>query len=222
MRTLFNAVLIAILSVALIEVPAMAAPASTPVVPLGIVLQASNAQAGVDATYSGATIYDGDRLETPKGSTLRARFGAGQLYLRQNTATQVHNLTNGFAADLNVGSVVISSAEGQTFQLLADGAIIRPANSQATSAQISKISANELVLTGDRGTLLVTLGDEVKTVEAGNSYRMKIVDDDSGPAQQGQPRRAGRNRFLWILIPAVAVATSIVVWRVTLSPSATN
>jgi len=221
-RRLLNAVLTAILSVVLVGAPAMAAPGSAPLVPLGVVLQADKAQVGVDVTYSGATIYDGDLLETPQGSTLRVRLGTGQLFLRQNTAAQVHNLPNGFSADLNAGSVVVSSAEGQTFQLLADGAIIRPSNSQPTSAQISKISANELVLTGNRGTLLVTLGDEVKTVEAGSSYRMKIETDDSGPSPQGQPRRAGRNRFLWILIPTVAVATGIIAWRVMMSPSASN
>jgi hypothetical protein len=222
---LLNAILIVILSVALVEAPALAAPANVPLVPLGVVLQADNAQVGVDATYSGATIYDGDRLETPRGATLRARFGAGQLVLRQSTATQVHNLPNGFSADLNTGSIIVSSGEGQTFQVVADGAIIRPANTHAASVQISKTSEKELVLTGERGTSLVTLGDEFKTVEAGNSYRMEIEGDDPSPAPsspQTQLQPTGRNWFLWYLIPTVVIVTGIVAWRVLVSPSSTS
>ena len=86
----------------------------------------------------------------------------------------MHALPNGFSANLNNGSVVISSAEGQTFELLADGATIRPANSQPTSGQITMVSPTELILTSNRGTLQVSMGDEVKTVDAGSSYRLEV------------------------------------------------
>ena len=90
MRTLFTAVLIATLSLVMIEAPVMAAPASSPSAPLGVVVAAENANVGAGITTSGATIYDGDKLQTPAGSTLRVRFRAGQLVLRQNTIADVH------------------------------------------------------------------------------------------------------------------------------------
>jgi hypothetical protein len=221
-RTLFTAVLIATLSVVLIEAPVMAAPASSPSAPLGVVLSSENANVGAGVTTSGETIYDGDRLQTPAHSTLRVRLGSGQIVLRQNTIADVHAFPNGFSANLDNGTVIVSSAEGQTFQLIADGATIRPASAQATSGQISMLSPTELILTGTRGTLQVTMGDEVKTVEAGSSYRMEVESEDPGPGPQSQqaPRPTARNRFLWILIPAVAAVTGIVVWRALVSPSA--
>jgi hypothetical protein len=222
-RTLFAAVLIAMLSVVLIEAPVMAAPGSSPSAPLGVVLAAENAHVGAGVTTSGATIYDGDRLEAPANSTLRVRLGSGQMVLRQNTIAYVHAFPNGFSANLDDGAVVVSSAAGQTFQVIADGATIRPANAQAASGQISRVSATELVLTSTRGTLEVTMGDEVKTVEAGSSYRMEVESEDPAPGpqpQQQSPHPTARNRFLWILIPAVAVGTGIAIWRATVSPSA--
>ena len=69
MRRLFTAVVIATLSAVLVGVPAFAAPASSPSAPLGVVLSADNAHVGAGVTTSGATIYDGDRLETPEGAT---------------------------------------------------------------------------------------------------------------------------------------------------------
>jgi hypothetical protein len=218
-RTLFTAVLVAILSVALVGAPAKAAPASSPSVPLGVVVAADNPNVGAGVSTTGVTIYDGDRLETPANSSLRVRLASGQMVLRQNTVALVHAFPNGFAADLNNGTVVVSSPEGKTFQVIADGATIRPANAQATSGQISMISPTELVLTGTRGTMEVTMGDEVKTVEAGSSYRLEVEDSGSDPAPQG-PHPAARNHFIWILIPVIAAATGIVIWRALVSPTA--
>jgi hypothetical protein len=214
--------LLALMAAVLIGVPAIAAPASSPSAPLGVVLAAENAHVGAGVTASGETIYDGDRLETLAHSTLRVRLGSGQLLLRQNSLADVHSFPNGFAADLAAGTVVVASAEGQTFQLTADGATIRPANDQPAAAQIEKVSATELRLTGTRGTLLVSMGDETKTLEAGNSYKLEVQPEDPGPGPypQQNPHPTARTHFLWIFIPAVAAATAIIVWRATVSPSA--
>jgi hypothetical protein len=217
-RKLFTAVLIATLSVLLIHAPIMAAPASSPSAPLGVVVASENAHVGAGVTTSGATIYDGDRLETPANSTLRVKLGAGQMVLRQNTTADVHNFPNGFSANLNNGTVLVSSAEGQTFQLIADGAKIRPANAQPTSGQISMISPTELILTSTKGTLEVTMGEEVKTLEAGSSYRLEVESEESASDPQG-PHPTARNHFLWIAIPVVAAVTGVVIWRALVSPT---
>jgi ferric-dicitrate binding protein FerR (iron transport regulator) len=221
MRTLFTAVLIATLSIALMEAPVLAAPASSPSAPLGVVVSADNANVGAGVTTSGATIYDGDRLQTPANSTLRVRFGSAQMVLRQNTLADVHAFPKGFSTNLSEGTVVVSSAEGQTFEVLTDGATIRPANALPTSGQVSRISATEVVLTSTRGTLQVSMGDEVKTLEAGSSYRMEIETEDPGPYPNPQnPHATARNRFLWIAIPIAAAVTGIVIWRALVSPAA--
>ena len=119
----------------LIEAPVMAAPASSPSAPLGVVVAAENANVGAGVTTSGATIYDGDRLQTPANSNLRVRLGSGQMVLRQNTIADVHTFPNGFSANLDTGTVVVSSAAGQTFQVIADGATIRPANDRPPPAK---------------------------------------------------------------------------------------
>ena len=219
-RKLFTAVLIATFGVVLIHAPLMDAPASSPSAPLGVVIAAENAHVGAGVTTNGATIYDGDRLETPASATLRVRLGSGQMVLRQNSTADVHAFPNGFSATLDYGTVLVSSAAGQTFQVIADGATVRPANAQPTSGQISMISPKELILTSTRGTLEVTMGDEVKTVEAGSSYRLEVETEDPGPSPNPQaPHPTARNHFLWIAIPAVAAVTGVVVWRALVSPT---
>jgi hypothetical protein len=225
-RTLFRTSLILVMGAALAGIPALAMPANPASAPLGVVLQAERAKAGVDITSEGATIYEGDRLETLEDGSLRARLGGSQIYLRRDTSTEVHGLSNGFSASLLYGTVVVSSPEGQTFRLLASGATIRPAGTQATVAQVTWVNANELLLTSTRGALEVSLGEEVKTIEAGSSYRMEMQDDvGQGPqGQQGSGRgpvhTGRRRRALFFLIGGViAAGTGIGIWRALMSPS---
>jgi hypothetical protein len=189
-----------------------------------MVLQAENAHAGVDTTTGGATVYDGDRLQTENGGTLRAQLGGPQMYLRASTSTIVHRLPNGFSAELGNGTVIVSSAQGQTFELLTDGASIRPAGAEATVAQITKVNDNEVLLTSTRGALRVTMEDEVKTIEAGSSYRMMIEPEEaSGPGPQPQgPLHTGRHRrvLFYVIIGAAAAATGVLIWRAMVSESA--
>ena len=218
MRTLLVSGLIVVLSVMLVGAPVMAKPASAP---LGSVMQAERAHLGADITSSGATIYDGDRLETQDDGTLRARLGGSQLYLRQGTIAEVHGLSNGYSASLLHGTVIASSPEGQSFQLLANGATIRPLDAKATVAQVTWVTPSELVLTSNVGAIQVSLEGDVKTIEAGNSFRMEIQPEasSSGPGPQGGPAHGGHNHAIYFWIAAVAVATGIGVWRALVSPS---
>ena len=219
MGTMFKLSLAIALSTALMGISAAAAPKPASI-PLGVIVQADTGSYGADLTAVGATVYDGDTLETNKGS-LRVRMGGPQIFLRSNTASQVRGIANGFSASLLHGTVVASSAAGETFQILADGAVIRPAASQqATVAQISMVSPTEALVTSSRGALEITMGDEVKTVEEGKSYRMEVAPEEaSADPQQRGPYHTARNRFVLIAILAISAATGVGIWRVLESPS---
>jgi hypothetical protein len=218
-RTLRRMGLVVALSIALVGLPAMAAPTGPASAPLGVILQAERANVGVDVTSGGATVYDGDLLETQANGTLRAKLGGPQMVLRPDTSAQVHGLLNGFSGSLLHGTVIVSSTEGQTFQLLANGAMIRPVGTKATIAQVQWVNAKELMLTSNRGTLEVSMGDEVKTIEAGSSYRVEVEDSDPGTQGAG-PQHAGRGRRLifFLIAGGVAAGVGIGVWRALVSP----
>jgi len=213
--------IIAFLSIVFVAAPALASPAGAPSAPLGVVLQAGSARTGLDVAYDGATIYDGDRLQTTENNSLRVRLGGPQMVLSPGTAAQVHAIPKGFSADLTAGTVVVSADAGQTFQVLADGAVIRPVGAGPTAGQISRINATEVVLTGTRGVMEVAMGDEVKTVEAGHSYRMEVETEASpaDPAAPQGPYHTAHNGFIWIVIAGVSAATAIGIWRALVSPN---
>jgi ferric-dicitrate binding protein FerR (iron transport regulator) len=213
------------LSAALIGIPVMAMPANPASAPLGVILQADRAQMRTDIASVGATIYEGDRLETQDDGTLRARLGGSQMYLNQSSAAEVHGLSKGYSANLMHGTVIASSPEGQTFQVLANGITIRPAGPHATVARVTWVSAEELLLTTNLGAIVVSMGDETNTIEAGKSYRMEILPEGPGPQGPGsgtEPAHPGRRRRLAFILlgGAVAAGTAIGVWRATVSPTA--
>jgi hypothetical protein len=207
------------LSAMLVGIPVLAMPANPASAPLGSVMQAERAHLGADITSGGATIYDGDRLETQEDGTMRARLNGSQIYLRQSTITDVHSLSNGYSATLLHGTVIASSPEGQTFQLLANGATVRPLGTHAAVAQVTWVNPTELLLTSNLGAIQVAYEGDLKTIEAGNSFRMEIEPPSSNPGPQGAPTHGGRNHAIYIWVTIAAVATGIGVWRALVSPA---
>jgi hypothetical protein len=220
-RTVYQAALVAILSITMSGIPMASAAATPPSAPLGMVLQANRNNGDIDVSAQGETIYDGETLTTDGSKTLRVQLSGPQMFMRSNSIAEVHKLANGFSANLASGSVVVTTSEGQTFQMMADGATIQPVGTAPVTAQITMLTPKELQLTSTRGTLEVTMGNEVKTIEAGNSYRLEVEPAD--PADPADPQRGpaagGSNHFALYLIVAVSAATAVGVWRVLVSPS---
>jgi hypothetical protein len=219
-HTLLKPGLLLVLSIVLFGIPKIAFPANPPFAPLGSVMQADRARQGIDLTTGGATIYDGDRLETQEDGTLRARLGKSQLFMQPSTLAEVHGFSNGYSANLLRGTVIASSPEGQTFQLLANGATVRPASTHPTVARVTWVNGKELLLTSNLGAIQVAYEGDVKTIEPGNSVRMEIATDEAAdPGPQRGPTHGGRSHAVYFVIVAAAAATGIGIWRVMVSPS---
>jgi hypothetical protein len=214
---LIKSVLLAVLSFTILEIPATGVPANPASIPLGSVLDAERAQLGADITFGGATIYDGDRLETQEDGILRVRLGKSQMYLQPSTAAEVHRAPNGYVASLFRGTVAVSSPEGQTFELLANGARIRPVGTQATAARVTLVSSDELVLTSSLGAIQVLYDGDVKTIDAGSSVRMEIQTEASDPP--GPTPQRSHKGVKYFLMVAAPIGTAIGIWRALESPS---
>jgi len=202
-RTLWKSSLAAFLCTALTFSTAIAAPSAS----MGVIIQAERASLGSVPIASGSAIFDGDNLLTDGSGNLRARVGQSQIYLMPNSDVQIHRIANGFSASIGSGTIVLSSAAGETFQVLANGATIQPATAKPTLAQVTYINVNELILTSRHGDLLVSLGDDTKTVSEGSSYRM-MIQPGGGPGPQGM-FTSGKNRFFLVLITAAVVTATV-------------
>ena len=220
---------VAILGALLAGISAAATTAGPAPVQLGWVLEADGAQLGIKLVAAGATIYDGDRLETDDNdrSRLRVRLNESQAYLPPNAEIAVHSLPNGFSADLIRGTVIVSSGESRTFQLRCDDLIIRPLGGTPTVVQVTWMSAKELLVFSSRGGIETSFEGDTNKIEAGKSYRIQILSDASesesnDDPSQSRPAATGRkhNKVVYVMISAVAIATPLLIWRAMMSPTA--
>jgi hypothetical protein len=214
----------AILRVALtaaFAVPLAAHPAQSP---LGVIMQAVRGNGGVDIPGTGSTIYAGDRLKTEGNEKLQARLGDSQLFIAPSTLVEVGGLPNDPSITLISGTVVISSLETQTFQLLADGITIRPLGTQGAKVQVTWVNSRELKVASISGELQLSMGDAIRTLMPGDSDRIEIETENAEP--QGPPGSgkgavpADKNHFTKYVIVVTAIATGIGIWRAVVSPCA--
>lgn len=192
---------------------------------MGVILAAKSANIGDGAATVGATVFDGDLLQTDRDGMLRVRFGSSQAALIGGSAALVHQSPEGFSANLMQGELILSSDQGQKFSLLADGATIQPGTSAPTVAQVTWVSSKELLVMSRKGALQVSMGDESKTIADGASYRM-VIDPPAAAASKPAPgatpqntQTSGKNKFILVVIVAAAAAIAVGVVLAVESPS---
>lgn len=225
MRTAVRQVLALILCVSLAGLPVWGAPNR----PLGVILQAERAHVSLAAATPGSTIFDGDTLSTEAQGTLRLRTGPAQLYLANGSAAAMRQNDAGVAATLLGGTAVFSAAGSNALEIRAFEARIRPQTDAPTVGQVTLVGPKELIVTSRRGSLEITVDEETQIVPEATSYRV-VMDaaasaEPQGPrgigargGQQRRPRRAGRTRFVLVLLVATAVVTALAVDEVFESP----
>jgi hypothetical protein len=200
--------------------------------PVGMITSALGAHVGAASATVGATVFGGDKLSTQQTGTLQMRAGAARLMLSASSIATVAADSNGTpSATLQQGTAVFSTANAKAFVLYASTAQIRPETDAPTVAQVTFVNSKELVVRSTRGSLAITVDGETQYVPEATSYRV-ILDPDSyletaaqgaagagSKGRSGPPLKAGRSRFLLIVIAVTGIATGIALYEVMQSPS---
>jgi hypothetical protein len=97
---------------------------------------------------------------------------------------------------------------------------MRAQSDAPTIGQVRLLNAKELLVTSKRGPLSVTVDGETQVIEDGKAYHVYLDPDMAaaqGPAgagggqgpsgKGGSPLKAGRSRFLIVVVAVTAIAT---------------
>jgi hypothetical protein len=226
-RIIARSCLVAFLVVGLLNLPLQAANEK----PLGLVVQADQAQLGGARAAVGATVFPGDTLATDPGGTLRLKLGAGQLYLGAASGATLVQHPGTYRVVVNRGTVGFSSSTAESFELETTLGIVRPAAGPAYG-QVTITGPREMIVSAYRGDLVVDYDGEMHTIPEGKSFRVTGDLDPAPPpnaaAAQG-PYGTGVkpavNPHLLIKLTAVAVlgvATYFIYQELSESPSKMN
>jgi hypothetical protein len=233
LRLIVRTSLVVVLVTGLLDIPAFAANEK----PLGLVLQAQEANVDNAKLAVGTTVYPGDTVETETGGTLRLKLGPNQLYLLASSAATLAQNSAVVRAVVDHGTVGFSSNGADKIELEIPEGILRAADGVPSYGQVTITSRVEVVISAYRGTLVLDNEGELHTIPAGKSYRVTMdlepaavaptaaaQDTQSGNAQVIQPRKRRRKKLAFYLIFTGAVAgMSWAVWdELTESPSKTS
>jgi hypothetical protein len=118
-----------------------------------------------------------------------------------------------------VGTATFSTGNAHAFTLYASKAAIRAQSDLPTIGQVTYLNEKELLVTSKRGPLTITVDGETQLIPDGGSYHVYLDPDaapqgpqgsgsGSGPGGRGgSPLKAGRSRFLIVVVAVTAVAT---------------
>jgi hypothetical protein len=184
-----------------------ALPAQT--APTGVVLQSANARLNAADAAIGATIFDGDRMETQEKGALSLRSGQIQLTLSESSQLWMNHENLAVTPTLQRGTVTFSAETGVGVEIKADDVRVKPHTPVLTVGQVTLQDCDVLV-TAITQSLEVTAGKETKIVEEGKTYR--VVRAGACGAVLNHPALAvGQSRFF--MLPA-AIAGGVVIWAV--------
>jgi hypothetical protein len=183
---------------------------------LGVVTQSLGGHLGTAAASEGATIYEGDRIETDESGALSLRAGTVQLSLSANSRVVMKHDESGLAPTLERGSVVFR-AESGGLRLSASDVVVRPQSSAPTLGQMT-LETCAVVVTSNLQALEVTAGPETKIVEEGKSYRVLLVDGSCSANSHRSPLATGKNRFLPLVLIGSGAAIVPLLRKALLSP----
>ena len=219
MRLMARLCLVVLLVASLLDLPAFAAVEK----PLGSVVQAQEAQLDNAKLEVGTSIYRGDTVVTDAGGGLRLKLGGSQLYLLADSAATLAQNATAIHAVVARGTVGFSSNGADNIELEIPQGILRAADGQPAYGQVTITSAQEVVISAYRGSLVLDNDGELHTIPAGKNYRVTLeweqADQQTSPASTGgdnpiiQPRKRRRRKLAFYLIFTGAVAgASYAIW----------
>jgi hypothetical protein len=224
-----RAIFAAALSVTLATAPLMGAPTASV---FGTVVTAERAHVDEGIASVGTTVFAGDRLTTEEQGSVQIRAGAARLLLLGASSAMVNDGEGTPSAKLLLGTATFSTGNAHAFTLYASKAAIRAQSDAPTIGQVRLLNAKELLVTSKRGPLSVTVDGETQTIEDGKAYHVYLDPDMAaaqGPAgagggqgpggKGGSPLKAGRSRFLIVVVAVTAIATYFAVSESLESPS---
>jgi hypothetical protein len=193
-------------------------PGSGKADPLGMVVLADRARLGSLDAAEGTTIYDGDRLSTGAGGSLRLIVGQAIVSLTEQSCVIVHQdaggAAKGFEAELVSGDVVLSETAGAAVEIVASSARIRPTAETRGVVQVRLVGPRELIVFAQLGPTQTWYRGESETIAEGKSYRVLLnPSDDSTSAAQGpkKPMKGGKGIVL-IVVGALTATGVALLW----------
>jgi hypothetical protein len=191
---------------------------------VGTVVSAERAHVGNAAASVGTTVFNGDNLDTENLGSLQVRAGAARLLLSASSRVTWSSEQSTPTAILKSGTATFSTVNSKAFAVRVATAVIRPKGEDPTVGSVAVLNPKELTIHCSHGALEMTVIDDTLVVPEGTSYHVvldpdaSLTDDAKAWPPNQQPKKSGRNRFVFFLIFLSAGITAFGLYKALESP----
>lgn len=183
-----------------------------------MVTYAERAHVGEAEASAGSTIYEGDRLSTEAKGILRITTPNLTLQMNAQTTLTVRHPASSddlVEAELAAGTIIFSVARTAKVQVISYDALIRPATSLSTIAQVRVVSRKDLRIFAQRGALEFSYHGERQVIAEGTTCRAILDPSEeevvlASETEQGG-KKAGSHHLTFLLVTiGIAAATAAI------------
>jgi hypothetical protein len=201
-----------------------------PARPVGHVVQAASALVDRTTLNVGTTLYNGDTIYTDIEGSMHASVRSSLVAMPASSSVTLEECTDELHVLVNQGTVVFTASPADHMELIIAQGIVRPADGQSASGQISIVSPREAIVSATHGSLVVDDDGNQQTIPEGKTYKITMGGDprDYAPAsgcaggdqnsKMVHPR--SRNLLFDLIIAGAAAGAGYGIWQLdTVSPS---
>jgi hypothetical protein len=188
----------------------------------GVVSQANLGHIDSADAVAGANVYDCDTLETEQGGQMRLQVRGGQVYVASGSEGQLQETPTAIDVYVERGTVGFSVMAGGMIEVMTPAGIVRAANGQAASGEVTLTSPKEMLISAMHGDLVLDNGGDIRAIPQGQTARVTF-DEGNAPAcheeesqdqqQQNQPKALRRPIGFYFLIGGAIAVPAILLWH---------
>jgi hypothetical protein len=161
---------------------------------LGSVVQANNSHVDSQNAMAGGDLYACDVLDTDAYGYLRAQFNGAQILLAPSSEVELDGNPNAVRAILISGTTSFSATSSAVLEVDTPAGILRQSGGQFYSGTVTITGPKELIVSANRGDLVLNSGGELHTVPAGKSARVNFDRAADASCRKGGYIRSAENR----------------------------
>ncbi len=197
---------------------------------VGHVIQATSAIVDTVNLTVGTTLYNGDTVTTAQDGSMRASVRSSQIAMPASSSATLEECTDELHVLVNQGTVNFTASASDKMELIIAQGIVRPADGQSASGQISIVSPREAIVSATHGSLIIDDDGNHQTIPDGKTYRITMGGDprDYAPASgcEGAEHDSkmihphSRNLLFDLIVTGGAAGVGYALWQInTESPS---
>ncbi|HTW22051.1 MAG TPA: hypothetical protein VMD78_00530 [Candidatus Baltobacteraceae bacterium] len=188
----------------------------------GVVSEANLGHIDSADAVGGANVYNCDTVETEQGGQMRLQVRGGQVFVASGSEGQLQSTPTAIDVYVERGTLGFSVMAGGMIEVVTPAGLVRAANGQAASGEVTMTGPKEMLVSALHGDLVLDNGGQIRTIPQGQMARVTFdegnapacYEDESQDQQQQHFKTLRRPIGFYLLLGGAVAIPAILLWHV--------